>query len=188
MRCGWGHCEPPGPQREYWGATGRRDARSVAVALFRTVGIVRQGLTADRSGFSRRLWGLRDWPMPGTVLVLMADEVRLRHSRRVLARTSAPAILALERDAVLAGADDPVWRPTSGNADLDLRRELRRMRPGGELPWEKPLSRATVPGDVAPDADHALPPVTLMDFPSVIFTTTSSFSAQSMREPRFLHW
>ena len=26
----------------------------------RTVGIVRQGPTADRSGFSRRLWGLRD--------------------------------------------------------------------------------------------------------------------------------
>ena len=125
----------------------------------RTVGIVRQGLTADRSAFSKRLWRLGEGPLPGAVLVLASDEVRLRHSRRVLARTSAPAILALERDAVLAGADDPVWCPTSGNAALDLRRELGRMRPGGELPWEKPLSRATVPGDVAPDADHALPAI-----------------------------
>ena len=125
----------------------------------RTVGIVRQGLTADRSAFSKRLWRLGEGPLPGAVLVLTSDEVRLRHSRRVLARTSAPAILALERDAVLAGADDPVWRPTSGNAALDLCRELRRMRPGGELPWERPLSRATVPGDVAPDADHALPAI-----------------------------
>ena len=32
----------------------------------RTVGIIRQGLTADRSGFSKRLWRLRDWPLPGT--------------------------------------------------------------------------------------------------------------------------
>ena len=125
----------------------------------RTVGIVRQGLTADRSAFSKRLWRLGEGPLPGAVLVLTSDEVRLRHSRRVLARTSAPAILALERDAVLAGADDPVWRPTSGNAALDLRRELRRMRPGGELPWERPLARATVPGDFAPDADHALPAI-----------------------------
>ena len=116
----------------------------------RTVGIVRQGLTADRSAFSKRLWRLGEGPLPGAVLVLTSDEVRLRHSRRALARTSAPAILALERDAVLAGADDPVWRPTSGNAALDLGRELRRLSPGGELPWEKPLSRATVPGDIAP--------------------------------------
>ena len=125
----------------------------------RTVGIVRQGLTADRSAFSKRLWRLGEGPLPGAVLVLASDEVRLRHSRRALARTSAPAVLALERDAVLAGADDPVWRPTSGNAALDLGRELGRMRPGGELPWERPLSRATVPGDVAPDADHALPAI-----------------------------
>ena len=122
----------------------------------RTVGIVRQGPAADRSAFSKRLWRLGEGPLPATVLVLTSDEVRLRHSRRVLARTSVPALLALERDAALAGADAGIWRPTSGNAALDLRRELRRMRPGGRLPWERPLSRSTVPGDLAPDADHAL--------------------------------
>ena len=50
----------------------------------RTVGILRQGLTADRTGFAKRLWRLREGPMPGTVLVLMADQVRLRHARRLL--------------------------------------------------------------------------------------------------------
>ena len=125
----------------------------------RTVGIVRQGPAADRTAFSKRLWRLGDGRLPGTALVLSSDEVRLRHSRRVLARTSVPAILALERDAVLAGADDPVWRPASGNADLDLRYVLEKTPGGGELPWEPPLSRATVPGDLAPEADHALPAI-----------------------------
>ena len=45
---------------------------------------VRQGITADRSGFAKRLWRLRDGPMPGALLVLMADAVRLRHARRLL--------------------------------------------------------------------------------------------------------
>ena len=125
----------------------------------RTVGIVRQGPAADRSAFSKRLWRLGEGRLPGIVLVLASDEVRLRHSRRVLARTSVPAILALERDAALAGADAGIWLPTSGSAALDLRSELKRTSPGGRLPWERPLSRATVPGEVAPDADHALPAI-----------------------------
>ena len=53
----------------------------------RTVGIARQGHAADRTGFSRRLWKLRDGPRPGTVLVLVTDEVRLRHARKMLPRT-----------------------------------------------------------------------------------------------------
>ena len=56
----------------------------------RTLGIVRQGLTADRSGFAKRLWRLREGPMPGAVLVLMADDVRLRHARRLLSTTDVP--------------------------------------------------------------------------------------------------
>ena len=50
----------------------------------KTVGVVRQGLTADRSGFANRVWRLRDWPMPGTALILVADDVRLRHAHRAL--------------------------------------------------------------------------------------------------------
>ena len=48
----------------------------------RTLGVVRQGLTSDRTGFSKRLWRLREGPLPGAVFMLMTDEVRLRHARR----------------------------------------------------------------------------------------------------------
>ncbi len=113
----------------------------------RTVAIVRQGRAADRTGFSKRLWRLGEGPLPGAVLMLMPDEARLRHARRLLARTSVPALLALEREAVLSGAAS-VWRPPSVNAALDLRSALARIRPGGALPVERRLSRATLPIDI----------------------------------------
>ena len=122
----------------------------------RTVGVVRQGHAADRTGFSRRLWKLRDEPRPGTVLVLVTDEVRLRHARKMAPRT-VEALLALERDAALAGPEDEVWRPAAAGPPLDLRNALGRLAPGGRLPEEDPPSKADVPGDDAPDADRALP-------------------------------
>ena len=129
----------------------------------RTVGIVRQGLTADRSGFSRRLWGLRDWPMPGTVLVLMADEVRLRHARRLLSTTDVPALFAVERLAVLTGAGDRIWSPPKVGAEIDLRYALDRVGPGGQLPIEPEPQRTDPPADFAVEGpgwdipDHMLP-------------------------------
>ena len=120
----------------------------------RTVGVVRQGPTADRSGFAKRLWRLRDWPTPGTVLVLAADEVRLRHARRALSTTDAPALLALERDAVLAGAGDPVWSPPRVGASITLRYALERAAPGGGLPLEPEPGRADAPADL-PDRGAA---------------------------------
>ena len=129
----------------------------------RTVGIIRQGLTADRSGFSKRLWRLRDSPLPGTLLILMADDVRLRHARRLLSTTDVPALFALERDAVLAGAGDRIWSPVKVSAAIDLRYELDRAAPGGELPREPEPERADLPADL-PDrgaaadmSDHMLP-------------------------------
>ena len=77
----------------------------------RTIGVVRQGTAADRAAFAKRLWRLAQGPLPGTVLIRASDGVRLRRAR---------GLLALERDAVLAGLDAPVWRPPSGGARLDL--------------------------------------------------------------------
>ena len=115
----------------------------------RTLGVVRQGPAADRTAFAKRLWRLGQGPLPGAVLVLASDEVRLRHARWLLARTPVNALLALERDAVLAGLDAPVWRPPSGGARLDLGYVLERLRPGGDLPVEGPPSQASLPGDLA---------------------------------------
>ena len=44
----------------------------------KTVGIVRQGRTADGSGFAKWLWRLREEPMPGAVLVLIANDMWFR--------------------------------------------------------------------------------------------------------------
>ena len=76
------------PIRFHWYRASPLDA-AMTLPDGKTVGIVRQGLTADRSGFAKRLWRLRDGPMPGALLVLMADAVRLRHARRLLSTTEA---------------------------------------------------------------------------------------------------
>ena len=129
----------------------------IALPDGRRIGIVRQGHTADRTGFAKRLWRLGRGPLPGAVLLLASDEVRLRHARQLLARASVPAFLALERDAVLAGLDAPVWRLPSVNAALELRSALAGVLPGGELAAEPPPSKLALPGRISPDDPTALP-------------------------------
>ena len=126
----------------------------------RTVAIVRQGNTADRTGFSKRLWRLREGPLPGAVLVLTPDEVRLRQARRMLTSARFPDFLAQERDAALAGPNAPVWCPPSVAAGLDLRYVLSRLDRSGALPVEEMPARAALPDDiglVAPVPDWLLP-------------------------------
>ena len=117
--------------------------------------MVRQGPAADRTAFAKRLWRLGQGPLPGAVLILVSDEVRFRHARRLLSGAPLNALLALERNAALGGVDAPAWRSTSGSASLDLRHVLERLRPGGEIPQEEPPSRASLPGDLASDAARA---------------------------------
>ena len=129
----------------------------------RTVGIVRRGLTADRTGFSRRMRKLGDGPFPGAVLVLMPDEVNLRHARRMLTGSPVPYFLALEREAVAATPADPVWTPPAVHAAIDLHSAIDRAETRCELPAEPDLARASAPADVAVAGpgwdipDHMLP-------------------------------
>ena len=126
----------------------------------RTFAVVRQGNTADRTGFSKRLWRLREGPLPGSVLVLAPDEVRLRQVRRMLSGARFPVYLALEKDAALAGPDSPVWRPPSIAADLDLRYVLSHLNRSGGLPVEAQPARAALPDDIdleVPAPDWMLP-------------------------------
>ena len=112
-----------------------------------TLGVLRLGHTADRTGFAKRVWRLGEGPLPGAVLALAPDEVRLRHARRLLGRISVPALLALESDAALAGAGHRIWQAPAVNAALDLRYLLERLQPGGQLPEEVPPTTPTLPGD-----------------------------------------
>ena len=116
----------------------------------RTLGIVRLGRTAERTAFSRRLWRLAQGPLPGCVLVIVPDAVRLRQTRRLLTRLPLNALLAVEREATLADADSRVWRAPAGDETLSVRRMLARLRSGGgALPVERRPSRATLPEETA---------------------------------------
>ena len=117
----------------------------------RTVAVVRQGDTADRTGFAKRLWRLREGTQPGGLLALAPDLVRLRQARRLLAGAPFPVFAALERDAALAGPDSPVWFPPSIPAALDLRSLLARLERGGGLPADEPESQPRLPPPIGLD-------------------------------------
>ena len=131
----------------------------------RTLGVLRQGPTADRTAFSDRVRRTLDpeQPRPRALLALMPDEARLRQARRLLAPDPGPVYLALERDVPRLLADDRVWHATSAPARLSLGEVFAHLRPGGTLPWERPTSRLSLPdaadlSDIDDDAaDHLLP-------------------------------
>ena len=113
------------PMRFRWYRAAPMDA-AIELSGGRTLAVVRQGLAADRTGFAKRVWRLWEGPIPGAVLVLVPDEARLRHARRLLTGAPAPAMLALERDAVLAAGGERVWHLPSIAAAIDLGSALRR--------------------------------------------------------------
>ena len=131
---------------------------AVALPNGRTLGIVRQGPTSDRTGFAKRLWRLREGPQPGCILMLSPDEVRLRYARRLM--TGAPAItfLAMEKDAALAEDGARVWRTPSASVALDLSEALSHARRRGEWAVERPLTRSTPPQPIGPGSPRRRSP------------------------------
>ena len=129
----------------------------------RTLGIVRQGATAERTGFSKRAWRLGEEGGPWTVLVLAPDAVRVRHTRRLMSQFGGLAFVALEEDAARADPQDRVWRTPSGGSWLGLSEVLKRgVWRGGTLP-EPPLVETRCPERIElPESglwgpDHLLP-------------------------------
>ena len=116
----------------------------------RRAAVVRQGRTADRTGFAKRIRRLKETPGYGAVLVICPDETRLRHARRLVAGPPAISFLALERDVALAGAEAAVWRGPTGAARLTLREALRYTLPVSTTPGERPLSRVAMPQALDP--------------------------------------
>ena len=152
------------PIRLRWFRASPIDA-AIALPNGATIGVVRQGLTSDRTGFSKRLFRLSQGTLPSLVLLLMPDEVRLRHARRLLLSACVPALLGLEQDAASCRPADPVWRPPSVAATLVLRYVLSRLERGGPMPSEPAPSRASLPADIAVEGDglslpdHMLPAI-----------------------------
>ena len=148
-----------GPPRFRWYRGMPMDA-AMALADGRAIGIVRQGLTSDRTAFSKRIWRLLDGPLPSGLLVIVPDSVRLRRAGTLLARAPVPVFLALEREAALSSEDDAAWRMPSVSSPIDLRYAMSLMRRRGGFPVEPRSTRALVPDDLeaARDSpDHPLP-------------------------------
>ena len=146
------------PIRFRWSRAMPVDA-AIALPDGRVIAVVRQGPATDRTGFSKRLWRLRQGERPAAVLMLMPDETRLRHARRLVAGAPAISFLALESDVASAGAGAKVWRTPSGAALLDLRAALEHTGPRGPWPGDETQARASLPGDLKDDAaeDWMLP-------------------------------
>ena len=153
-----------GPPRFRWYRAAPLDA-AMTLHDGRTVGVIRQGPTADRTSLADRVRRLLDpeQSRPRALLALMPDGARLRQARRLLARYPGPVYLTLEKDAASVLADDRVWHATAGPAQLSLHEIFAGLRPGGALPRELPTSRLSLPDDaelggLADDAaDHLLP-------------------------------
>ena len=157
--------EAGGPLKFRWYRRAPLDA-GIILQDGRTLGVVRQGLTSDRTGFSKRIWRLLEDTQPDALLVISPDEIRLRQARNLVRRFRGQAFLTSEKNAAWATASWKVWRvPTSANA-LDLPSGLAYVTPGGQLPAEPPLSRPLLPRDLALldggfDVDDFLLPVAL---------------------------
>ena len=130
---------------------------AIALPGGRTLAVVRQGNTADRTGFGKRLWRLGQLTPTSAVLLLAPDEVRLRQARRLATALPGPVFLALESDAASAGAGAAVWRTPSGPAPLDLQTALAHTGPPRSWPLRRPPQRAAMPDDLDPGADCLLP-------------------------------
>ena len=126
------------PLRFRWYRAQPMDA-ALALPDGRSLFVVREGPTADRTSFGKRLWRLREGPRPGACLLLVPDAVRLRHTSRLMARAPSPAFLALERDAVASGPDARVWRTAAGSPWLSLREVLSHVARRRAWPEEASL-------------------------------------------------
>ena len=147
------------PHRFRWYRSAALDA-AMSLADGKTIGIIRQGATTDRTAFADRVRWLPNTQqaLPRALLALMPGEVRLRQARKLLAHYPGPVFLALERDVANSEADDRIWRITSNDAVLSLDEAIAHMRPGGGLPTEPPLTRLTPPfGLAAPGESERVP-------------------------------
>ena len=148
------------PIRFRWFRAMPMDA-TIALPDGRVIAVVRQGTATDRTGFSKRMWRLRQGERPAAALMLMPDETRLRHARRLVAGTPAISFLAPESDAASGGAGAQIWRTPSGAALLDLKTALEHTGERGPWPGDETPARASLPEAIGDESgqDWMLPSV-----------------------------
>ena len=151
-----------GPVKLRWYRSGPMDA-ALTLSDGRSLGILRQGATSDRTGFSHRVWRLLEGRLPGGLLVIVPDAVRLRHTSRLLQKAPGLVLMALEEHIAYPSTQNPDWRTPSRGSYLALGDALSFVRTGGGVPSGEPLARPRVPRDLAlPKTgldvpDHMLP-------------------------------
>ena len=129
----------------------------------RSIGIMRQGATTDRTGFSKRVWRLQESSLSGSVLALAPDPVRLRHTRGLMERVTNLSFVALEEDVVQVTIDGSVWHQASESEPVGLATALRYAARMALSPSEPPLADLQFPRALAlPESglsvpDHLLP-------------------------------
>ena len=138
------------PTRMSWYRAAPLDAM-ITLGDGRTIGIIRQGQMSDRSSFAKRLGRLRDGPMSGGIIVLTQDEIRRRHTRRMMFMERVPTFVGVESDAVFAGPDDRIWQMPGGGTRIDLDAVLRQASNLGSLPAEPRLMKVDPPSDLNND-------------------------------------
>ena len=127
---------------------------AIALADGRTLAILRLGRGVERTAAAHRFRRLRDGAEYSAALVLVPDETRLRHLRRLARGLPFSCYLAVERHALVASADDAVWVSRAGGPRLSLRSALGFVRARGEWTRERTPSRRTMPRPLDLRADH----------------------------------
>ena len=116
----------------------------------RAIGVLRQGATTDKTGFSKRIWRLLDSDIKdlNALLVIVPNEMRMRHTRRLLRNTLVPVFLALEKYVAQNMASQKIWHMPSVSAVTDLDSILNNLSSRGILPEEQPLMRSLMPREI----------------------------------------
>ena len=136
------------PLQFHWFRAQPMDAM-IELANGRSVAIVRIGRTADRTAMSKRLRRIDEPIGVGAALIIMPDELRLRHARRMLDGATVMSFLAVERDVINADADSQVWRIASGSSWFSTREALGYALPLRDRVIERPLSQVSLPRPLA---------------------------------------
>ena len=137
-------CEKAFPIRYRWYRSVPADA-AIALPDGRTLAIVRLGRTVERTVVAHRIHRLRDGARYSAALFLVADEVRLRHLRRLTSSLPFPSFLALERHVATASVDTSVWRVSAGGQPVSLKTALALARKTGAWTREPTYRRRSPP-------------------------------------------